>query len=103
MLRDIASEAYTAMQDTAQGAPDTQAATPNPDCLVGYVADALDHAGGISASMQSSAVRWSECCSRAASSHSMWRAARSPIASTWSSRTSSGASLDRAHEQDCVL
>jgi hypothetical protein len=30
MLRDIASEVYTAMRGTAQGAPDTQAATPNP-------------------------------------------------------------------------
>jgi len=68
MLRDIASEVYTAMQDTAQGAPDTQAATPDPagpGYLVGYVADALDHAGRISTSTrstkatQSSTVCWS--------------------------------------------
>src|SRR3954469_23289512 len=42
MLRDIASEVYTAMRDTAQGEPDTPAAAPNPagpGCLVGHVAD----------------------------------------------------------------
>jgi hypothetical protein len=81
------------MRDTAQGGPDTQAATPNPagpDCLVGYAADALDHAGRISTSMrsvkaaQSVAAGRSVCCSRAA---------RSPIASTWSSSTSSGPSF----------
>ena len=42
---------------------------------------------------QSVDVAWSVCCSRAASSQSMWRAARSPIVSTWSSRTSSRASF----------
>jgi hypothetical protein len=68
MLRDIVSEVYTAMQDTAQGAPGTQAATPNPagpGCLLGYLADALDHDDRVSASTrstkatQSSTVCWS--------------------------------------------
>jgi hypothetical protein len=83
MLRDIASEVYTAMQDTALGAPDTHAATPDPagpDCLVGYVADALDHAGRISASIWSTkAAQSSAVCSRHDADEppgrTVWRAA----------------------------
>jgi hypothetical protein len=65
MLRDIASEVYTAMRGTAQWAPDTQAATPNParpGCLVGYAADAADQA------TQSSVVCILVCCIRQAAS-----------------------------------
>src|SRR3954452_19189999 len=49
MLRDIASEVYTTMRDTAQGAPDTKAVAPNPAgpaCLASYAADQMPAKAG---------------------------------------------------------